>query len=214
VLARNTLRDPLHGANVRSVLHSKYQRLLLDEFQDTDPIQIELAVLIASSPTSDSSRSWQSLSVEPGRLFFVGDPKQSIYRFRRADISLFLEARNKFTTEATELSTNFRSVTPIIEWVNSVFNNLIQYEAGSQPEYKGLVPFRDPAPSGPGVGLIGQSAHHKKSIPFEPQRLRILAPPFLLQSKRAGQFNEIMNGLQRSSMTWQYLFQVKVLYLR
>ena len=162
VLARNTLRDPLHGADVRSVLHSKYQRLLLDEFQDTDPIQIELAVLIASPPTGDSSLSWQSLSVEPGRLFFVGDPKQSIYRFRRADIGLFLEARNKFTTEATELSTNFRSVTPIIEWVNSVFNNLIQYEAGSQPEYKSLVPFRDPAPYGPGVGLIGQSAHHKK----------------------------------------------------
>ena len=162
VLARNTLRDPLHGSAVRSVLHSKYQRLLLDEFQDTDPIQIELAVLIASSPSSDSSRSWQSLSVEPGRLFFVGDPKQSIYRFRRADIGLFLEARNKFTTEVTELSTNFRSVTPIIEWINAVFNNLIEYETGSQPEYKSLVPLRDPAPYGPGIGLIGQSAHVRK----------------------------------------------------
>ncbi len=67
-------------------------RLLLDEFQDTDPIQVDLAVLIASDDPQAAGKPWWDIPVAPGRLFFVGDPKQSIYRFRRADINLFLQA--------------------------------------------------------------------------------------------------------------------------
>ena len=73
------------------------QRLLLDEFQDTDPIQIELAVRIAAAdPLSAEAGSahWTSVPVAPGQIFVVGDPKQSIYRFRRADIGTFMAARD------------------------------------------------------------------------------------------------------------------------
>ena len=88
VLARQVLRDK---SEVRQALHDRYRHVLLDEFQDTDPIQVELASLIAATPTDEPPGRWQDHVVEGGRLFFVGDPKQSIYRFRRADIKLFLE---------------------------------------------------------------------------------------------------------------------------
>ena len=65
-------------ADVRAALHQRYQRLLLDEFQDTDPIQIELAVRIAGGAGRRSPARWQDVVVPPGRLFVVGDPKQSI----------------------------------------------------------------------------------------------------------------------------------------
>src|SRR5437763_1784516 len=79
--------------SARQALHQRYTHLLLDEFQDTDPIQIELAVLSAAAVEGDDPPEWDAAPVEAGRLFLVGDPKQSIYRFRRADIELFLRAR-------------------------------------------------------------------------------------------------------------------------
>ena len=122
------LRDP--EVRVRR-LHARYSRLLLDEFQDTDPIQIELAVRIAAADPSDpasGSAPWTDVPVAAGQLFVVGDPKQSIYRFRRADISTFLTARARFgvdTGDLVELVSNFRSAAPVIDWVNDVFGTLI-----------------------------------------------------------------------------------------
>ena len=106
VLARNLLRHPEHGPAVRSALAERYQRLLLDEFQDTDPIQIDLAKLIAAHP-EDTSR-WSQLADRPGRLFYVGDPKQSIYRFRRADIELFNQTGTARVTRSHSPATSGR----------------------------------------------------------------------------------------------------------
>ena len=170
VRARNLLRDPEQGQLVRYALRHHYQYLLLDEFQDTDPIQIELAALIAADPKSApaaASADWTELEVNPGRLFLVGDPKQSIYRFRRADISLFLRARDHFggvaESNLVKLKSNFRSVTPLIEWVNKVFGNLITPEPASQPNYTPLSAIRQPAPHsghplGPAVAVLGAEA--------------------------------------------------------
>src|SRR5690606_23403145 len=123
VLARQTLRNPETGPRVRRALHERYRRLLIDEFQDTDPIQIELAVLIASSDPDAGSKPWHEIDPKPGHLFFVGDPKQSIYRFRRAVISLFLRAAERFGADGRRLAltTNHRAGAPIIEAVNHVF---------------------------------------------------------------------------------------------
>ena len=104
VLTRNLLRD---NAEVRAVLQQRYRRLLLDEFQDTDPIQVEIAVRIAGGAQATQAR-WEDVVVPPGSLFVVGDPKQSIYRFRRADIAMYLRAQQVLGGEVT-LSTNFRS---------------------------------------------------------------------------------------------------------
>ncbi|MFL6207098.1 MAG: UvrD-helicase domain-containing protein [Acidimicrobiales bacterium] len=166
VLARKVLRHPVQGPVVRAQLRERYQRLLLDEFQDTDPIQIELAVRIAAAdPANAGDGGWPEVDTTPGRLFVVGDPKQSIYRFRRADISVFMAARARFAPDGpVELTANFRTVSPVIHWVNATFGALFREDtdqevADSQPHYIDLQPVR-PAPTvGPAVGVIGGAAH-------------------------------------------------------
>jgi ATP-dependent helicase/nuclease subunit A len=130
VYARNVLRDD----DVRRIVHDSYQRIMLDEFQDTDPLQLEIARLIADGPD------------ESGRLFTVGDPKQSIYRFRRADIASYMAARDATdTADVVRLTTNFRSTKPVLKWVSSVFGSLVVPNGYVQPEYTPL----DPAPGRP-----------------------------------------------------------------
>lgn len=154
VLSRDLLRSPVHGAEVRAALHATHQRLLLDEFQDTDPIQVELAVRIAAGAAGDAS-SWTDVQPEPGRLFVVGDPKQSIYRFRRADISMYLLAQSHLG-ETVELSTNFRTTPSVLRWVNDVFSRLIVAQTGMQPSYRPLLEHRPEAPGGTRVVTLGR----------------------------------------------------------
>ena len=173
VLARKVLRDPDQGPIVRGSLHDRYQRVLLDEFQDTDPIQIELAVRIASAePSTAHQPHWGDVPVEAGRLFVVGDPKQSIYRFRRADITTFIDARNRFGPEGggtVQLTSNFRTGAPIIDWVNHTFTTLFEEPVDtdlpypSQPDYVGLQAQRPVAPSGPPVAVVGVEPHPSRT---------------------------------------------------
>ena len=139
VLAREMLRT---SPDARQGLHDRYTHLLLDEFQDTDPLQIELAVLIATVGDRRRRRgSGRTCRSTAGRLFFVGDPKQSIYRFRRADIGLFLEARDRFGPGGAceRLTVNFRTVAPVLDWVNAYFDAaMAEEEAGKQPRYEPL----------------------------------------------------------------------------
>jgi ATP-dependent exoDNAse (exonuclease V) beta subunit len=139
VLARRLVRtDP----DARRVLHDRYSRLLLDEFQDTDPIQIELATLVAAVVDGEVDR-WQDVDPEPGRLFLVGDAKQSIYGFRRADIRVFMAARERFAgNRPVALTENFRTLPPIIDWVNRFFGAVMHEEPGRQPPYAPLDAFR------------------------------------------------------------------------
>ena len=166
VLARQLVRQ--HGT-VRERLHRRYQRLLLDEFQDTDPIQIEIAVRIAAADPGSADagdRPWHEVDVAPGHLFVVGDPKQSIYRFRRADIGLFLAAKDRYGPDGglVSLSTNFRTGEPIIGWVNQAFATLLAEPPGvdaaiaSQPDYVPLHAVRPAPPVGPAVSVIGREA--------------------------------------------------------
>lgn len=181
VRARDLLR---HSPPARASLHRRFRQILLDESQDTDPIQLEIATLIAgdvgdsgepgSVNVADGERfepeAWSDVGVAPGRLFFVGDPKQSIYRFRRADIGLYLSARDRFGTEIgslTKLRVNFRSAEPIIDWVNAVFADLIDGDpsgagAGLQPAYTPLMCWRPAIGPGPAVVTLGQLPHSTK----------------------------------------------------
>ena len=160
VRARQVLRHDTHGPAVRAALRDHYQCLLIDEFQDTDPIQVELAALLGCGDPAPAIARWAEMAPDPGRLFFVGDPKQSIYRFRRADIATFLGARDWTSGQdrgrIESLATNFRSTRPIIEWVNAVFGELIQPVEGSQPEYAPLGSVREPVPRGPAVTVLGR----------------------------------------------------------
>ena len=135
VAARDVLR---HSTPVRQAVAERYRHLLIDEFQDTDPIQVELAVLLATTATEVGDKPWTELPLHPGRLFFVGDPKQSIYRFRRADIGLFLEVRNAVAAAPLQLSANFRSDPTILAWINATFGALMPNEEAGQAAYQEL----------------------------------------------------------------------------
>ena len=144
LLARDLL---LSNASVRARVARRYHCLLIDEFQDTDPIQVEIAAIVAAGTERfDATRPWHELPIPAGRLFFVGDPKQSIYRFRRADIEVYQHARARFGEPSVgsilNLERNFRSVPSVIAWVNAIFADLFG-EPPAQPDGETLdqVPF-------------------------------------------------------------------------
>ena len=141
VWARDMLRD---NPDARHRFQRRFHHLLVDEFQDTDPIQAEIAFFLAGDPndrTGSMSKDWQTVVPTPGKLFMVGDPKQSIYRFRRADIVTMAHVRNHLVHESTPLQQNFRSQQSIISWVNHIFSRWMRNEDGSelQAEYRDLV---------------------------------------------------------------------------
>lgn len=113
--------------NVRGYFRARYTHVLVDEFQDTDPVQAE--VLLRLTDGTDMTRDdWRECAPAPGSLFVVGDPKQSIYRFRRADIVTYRDVREIIVAEGragaglvVPLSLNFRTIEPLISWVNEVF---------------------------------------------------------------------------------------------
>ena len=152
VLARRLVRQ---SGTAREDLQERYQRLLLDEAQDTDPIQVELAVRIAGGSAADGP--WPDVVVPPGSLFFVGDGKQSIYRFRRADIAIYLAAQRLGETVA--LTTNFRSSPAVLDWINAVFGRLIVDEPGVQPEYRALDVGPNRSDGCGSVTVLGSVAH-------------------------------------------------------
>ena len=124
IRAAALLRDKPH---VREYFRDRYPFLLVDEFQDTDPVQAEVMLLLTA--TDPLEREWRKCTPWPGSLFVVGDPKQSIYRFRRADIVTYSEVKEiilrgdggEVRGLVVQLSANFRTSAPIIEWVNRVF---------------------------------------------------------------------------------------------
>lgn len=122
LLATELLR---RSPGARQGLGLRWRRILVDEFQDTDPLQAELLFLLASeSGDGPAPPPWTRLVPRPGALFVVGDPKQSIYRFRRADIALYGRIRERFADfgRMVRLVANFRSTAPIEAVVAGVFD--------------------------------------------------------------------------------------------
>jgi CRISPR-associated exonuclease Cas4 len=116
---------------VRQAVANRYTRTLVDEFQDTDPVQSEILFLIASA--TGRNEPWQQRELLPGRLFLVGDPKQAIYRFRGADIACYMEARaaieRGFPGNIVRVTANFRSRPRILEHINSCFRERLGKQA-------------------------------------------------------------------------------------
>jgi ATP-dependent helicase/nuclease subunit A len=120
IRARDLLRE---HAEVRRAFADRYRHILVDEFQDTDPIQAEILFYLAGeAPTRRAP--WHAWRLRPGALFVVGDPRQSIYRFRRADIDTYSQVKRAIEGSGGEvltLSTNFRSVNAIGRFVDAAF---------------------------------------------------------------------------------------------
>jgi len=158
VRARRLLANDPH---IRAALHDRYPRILLDEFQDTDPIQLEIAVRLTAAPDDAAHDSdWRGLVPIAGRLFIVGDPKQSIYRFRRADIKQYLRAAEQVGADAAALTANFRSTAAVIDFTNHVFERIIVEQPNTQPVFHGLDACRHTEFLGHGsVTLLGVEHH-------------------------------------------------------
>ena len=144
---RDLLRD---RPDVRRDVQERYPILLVDEFQDTDPLQAEILSFLASKDPEEDD--WEACRPRDGSLFIVGDDKQSIYRFRRADKGVFDAFRDRIDAEpngeAVLLTKNFRSRKPICTWCNDAFSGIFDHpdHQDIQADY---VPFDAQRPAGP-----------------------------------------------------------------
>jgi ATP-dependent exoDNAse (exonuclease V) beta subunit len=140
--ARDLLRD--HPA-VRDALAKRYRHVLVDEFQDTDPLQTEIFWRLTGEPVEAADpQDWAGYRIRPGALFLVGDPKQAIYRFRGADVAAYVRAREAIRALSPDdlltISTNFRSCAAILAYVNDRFAPHLTVEKG-QPGFTALDSF-------------------------------------------------------------------------
>lgn len=145
---RDLVRD---RADVRAELQGRFTHLFVDEFQDTDPLQAEILLLLASNDPAVSA--WRETTPAPGKLFVVGDPKQSIYRFRRADVGIYQEVKallGKRGAAIVELRSSFRAVPSVQRLVNAAFApRMIEDVATLQAGYVPLATYRSERPEQP-----------------------------------------------------------------
>ncbi|HTT64480.1 MAG TPA: UvrD-helicase domain-containing protein [Bryobacteraceae bacterium] len=119
LLVRDMVRD---NREVRNYLQNRYSRIFVDEFQDTDPLQAEILILLSAADPAESD--WMKVTPAPGKLFVVGDPKQSIYKFRRADVVLYENLCAALASRGVariHLTQSFRAVPAIQQLVNAAF---------------------------------------------------------------------------------------------
>jgi ATP-dependent helicase/nuclease subunit A len=167
IKARDLIRN---NSAVRDELQRRFSHFFVDEFQDTDPLQAEILLLLAADDSEETN--WRAVRPIPGKLFLVGDPKQSIYRFRCAEVALYEEVKERLGlvgTEVLHLTTSFRSPPSIQSFVNLAF-----------------------APAMAAVKDGGQATY----IPLEPSRPEIIGRPTLVAlpvPKPYGDFGKIVN---------------------
>ena len=177
------LRD---NASVRAHLQGKYRTLFVDEFQDTDPIQAEIVAYLTGTDLEE--RYWRKLVPRPGGLFLVGDDKQSIYRFRRADVEIFrfvAERIEQTGGKVVHLNTSFRSLGNLCHWINSAFSPILSKE--SAPYQAPFQPLYRHRPDGPDVHCVRTISIPEQESPLRENSARIDArriASFIVQAMR------------------------------
>ena len=167
--ARELVRD---NASVRTELQQRFAHIFVDEFQDTDPLQAELLMLLAADDPTE--KDWRQVRPVPGKLFIVGDPKQSIYRFRRADVALYEQVKQQIKTaggELVHLNVSFRSVPQIQEAVNAAFSRVMGADTKSAP---GADSVAEPLQS---EARVTTQARY---VPLAPHRPGVVAQPAIV----------------------------------
>ncbi len=153
ILARDLVRG---NAEVRGYLQNRFTHIFIDEFQDTDPLQAEILLLLCSDDAAQYD--WLQVAPKPGKLFVVGDPKQSIYKFRRADVVLYRAIRDALQERGVgvvQLTTSFRSSRPIQDCVNAAFASDMQDDAeAGQAGYSPLHGDTAPIESQPSIVVL------------------------------------------------------------
>jgi len=169
-VAERMLRE---SGEARRALQQKCRWLFVDEFQDTDPIQAEIFLMLAAetdpstcSPGASAPGSPEApcnpyaLPLRRGALFVVGDPKQSIFRFRRADIDIYNRVATRIVDtggEVLSLTANFRSLPGVCDLANTVFPPIFSASSAPySPKFEALDPVRpeSDAKAGPRVATL------------------------------------------------------------
>ena len=151
--ARDLIRD---NTTVRNHFQTRFRCLFVDEFQDTDPLQAEILLLLASQDPGEAR--WQHVDPVPGKLFLVGDPKQSIYRFRRADVHIYTKVCEQLVERGAtfvELRKSFRGVENLQRVINAAFAPVMDGNADTrQARYVPLERSRADHPDQPSVVVL------------------------------------------------------------
>ncbi|AWN42587.1 UvrD-helicase domain-containing protein [Methylobacterium durans] len=145
---------------VRQALGRRYAHVLVDEFQDTDPLQTEILWRLCGELPIGAADVWTERVLRPGALFLVGDPKQAIYRFRGADVSTYVRARNCILAQSPDgvvsISTNFRSCRSILGYVDQRFRDILN--GTGQPGFTSLEAHHPDHDRGPCIAALDVSA--------------------------------------------------------
>jgi len=126
VLTARMLRD---NRPVRAYFKGRFDVFFVDEFQDTDPLQAEIIAFLCERRDTPPADSMEEVRLEDGKLFVVGDPKQSIYRFRRADVQVYERFKRLFGTEngggrVGKMYRNWRSTPALLKGFNDIFSRV------------------------------------------------------------------------------------------
>ncbi|MGH7329777.1 MAG: UvrD-helicase domain-containing protein, partial [Polyangiaceae bacterium] len=166
VSARDLVRDRV---DVRRYLQNRFTHLFIDEFQDTDPLQAEILLLLSSDDPAQSD--WLKVQPKPGKLFLVGDPKQSIYKFRRADMVLYRQIRDALIERGVGLASltkSYRSVRNIQHFINAAFESEMDGDAASgQADWAPLGENRPDTDARPSVIVLPVPSPYKKRLSKE-----------------------------------------------
>ncbi len=151
----------------RRALRKRFDSILVDEFQDTDPLQAEIVLLLTAR---EDTANWREAEPGPGRLVLVGDPKQSVYRFRRADIDTYEEVRELFrrasetapgTAAIERLRVNFRARPNLADWQNRSLSAVLSSDPAyprAQASFQPIEPHRQDSGGGV-VSIVSRSEY-------------------------------------------------------
>ena len=129
-LARTIL---LEQQDIRQSEKQSFKAIMIDEFQDNNELQKEMLFLLAEKDGLMSKGIPRAGDLSEGKLFFVGDEKQSIYRFRNADVSVFRKLRDELQSRDLPLTINYRSAPLLIGAFNAVFGGSTFDSEGKLP---------------------------------------------------------------------------------
>jgi ATP-dependent exoDNAse (exonuclease V) beta subunit len=162
--ARQALGSPDAPTDTALALDATLQHVLVDEFQDTSESQVKLLEALTAGWQRGDGRT----------LFLVGDPMQSVYRFRNAEVGLFLDIRERglggLELEPLTLAVNFRSTVPVIDWVNECFSQVLPV---ADDVFRGAVSYAPsvPRPDAATAGGVRVHALLRRSRLYEAEQV-------------------------------------------
>jgi ATP-dependent helicase/nuclease subunit A len=120
--------------DIRQSEKESFKAIMIDEFQDNNELQKDLLFLIAEKTGITNTAVPPAKDLSPGKLFFVGDEKQSVYLFRGADVSVFRKLKSELHSSDLPLKTNYRSAPVLIGAFNTLFGGYKFDPEGKAPE--------------------------------------------------------------------------------